>query len=195
MSGSGKSTLVRDVLLRQPARAGRARGAARRPRRRCAAARAIAGWERVGRVLEVDQTPIGKTPRSCPATYVGFWDDIRRLFAGTPEARMRGYGAEPVLVQRRRRPLRGVRGPGREEDRDELPARRDGGLRGVRRRAVHRRDAGGRSEDRSIADVLAMSVDEAAEFFAATARIHHALRLLQDVGPRLPHARPAEPDA
>ena len=54
---------------------------------------AIEGWQGIQRVLEVDQTPIGKTPRSCPATYVGIWDDIRRLFAGSNEARMRGYTA------------------------------------------------------------------------------------------------------
>ncbi|RXL90977.1 hypothetical protein EO238_30810, partial [Citrobacter sp. AAK_AS5] len=53
----------------------------------------IHGWQQVGRVLEVDQTPIGKTPRSCPATYVGFWDAIRKLFADTFDARTRGWNA------------------------------------------------------------------------------------------------------
>ncbi|HCO52486.1 MAG TPA: hypothetical protein DIT20_04835, partial [Sutterellaceae bacterium] len=53
----------------------------------------ISGWETVDRILEVDQTPIGKTPRSCPATYIGFWDDIRKLFAQSEEAKARGYTA------------------------------------------------------------------------------------------------------
>src|SRR5690606_2731921 len=78
VSGSGKSTLARDVLLRTLA----ARVSARNQRKAApplVGLDDLTGWERVDRVLEVDQTPIGKTPRSCPATYVGFWDTIRRL--------------------------------------------------------------------------------------------------------------------
>ena len=91
VSGSGKSTLARDVLHDNLKRLVGANGT----RARNGAAmgcRAIRGWEDVSRVLEVDQTPIGKTPRSCPATYVGFWDAVRRLFAESSEARIRGYG-------------------------------------------------------------------------------------------------------
>ena len=92
VSGSGKSTLARDVLHANLARGSRTRRGAKRAGAATAAARFAAG-KQIGRVLEVDQTPIGKTPRSCPATYVGFWDAIRRLFADTTEARMRGYTA------------------------------------------------------------------------------------------------------
>ena len=114
VSGSGKSSLARDVLLgnlkqllahrpsgRRHEIAGPAncwpRAASRTNGRRseivvqgCAS---IDGWETVSRVLEVDQTPIGKTPRSCPATYIGFWDSIRRLYADTTDARIRGFTA------------------------------------------------------------------------------------------------------
>jgi excinuclease ABC subunit A len=91
VSGSGKSTLARDVLYSNL----RAHTGDAKRRRRSPAwlgCKALHGVEQVARVLEVDQTPIGKTPRSCPATYVGFWDDIRKLYAGTTESRVRGYG-------------------------------------------------------------------------------------------------------
>ncbi|MGA7982455.1 MAG: excinuclease ABC subunit UvrA, partial [Chromatiaceae bacterium] len=93
VSGSGKSTLVREVVARSLNNLlAAARSQARRPKATLHGCRAITGWQALARVLEVDQTPIGKTPRSCPATYVGFWDQIRRLFAATPEARMLGWG-------------------------------------------------------------------------------------------------------
>src|SRR5690606_14247603 len=91
VSGSGKSTLARDVLLRNLSAMVSARNQ-RKPIPAPVGLARLEGWERVDRVLEVDQTPIGKTPRSCPATYVGFWDAIRRLFADTAEARLRGWG-------------------------------------------------------------------------------------------------------
>ncbi|HWA36768.1 MAG TPA: excinuclease ABC subunit A, partial [Burkholderiales bacterium] len=81
VSGSGKSTLARDVLFESL------------KHRKALGCKAVGGLKSVERVLEVDQTPIGKTPRSCPATYVGFYDHIRKLFADTAEARMRGWSA------------------------------------------------------------------------------------------------------
>ncbi|RZL07281.1 MAG: excinuclease ABC subunit A, partial [Rubrivivax sp.] len=98
VSGSGKSTLARDVLLANVAAAVSQRSTfagrtawdkGQRPT--WVGCQKLLGSEVVDRVLEVDQTPIGKTPRSCPATYIGFWDTVRKLFADTLEAKARGY--------------------------------------------------------------------------------------------------------
>ncbi|HEY7803424.1 MAG TPA: excinuclease ABC subunit A, partial [Orrella sp.] len=86
VSGSGKSTFAREVLLDNLANA-----VGIGEPEKWFGCQSIEDWQYIDRVLEVDQTPIGKTPRSCPATYIGFWDDIRKQFADTQEARMRGW--------------------------------------------------------------------------------------------------------
>ena len=88
VSGSGKSSLVREVLLRATRDAvGLVNDA---PPGRF---RSISGFEPLKRAIEIDQSPIGRTPRSVPATYIGIWNAVRQLLAGTPEARARGYTA------------------------------------------------------------------------------------------------------
>ena len=180
VSGSGKSTLARDVLyanLRELVGEKR-----RRKPLALTGCKAIAGWEEIDRVLEVDQAPIGKTPRSCPATYVGFWDAIRRLFAETTEARMRGFSASRFSFNTPGGRCPECEGQGvKTIEMSFLPDVKvaceacNGARFNPETRAVLWRG-------RSIADVLAMNVDEAVDFFAAHRSIHHSLRLLQDVG-------------
>jgi excinuclease ABC subunit A len=181
VSGSGKSTLARDVLY---ANLRLRTGEARRRGRATSwlGCKGIDGIERVARVLEVDQTPIGKTPRSCPATYVGFWDDVRRLYAGTTESRVRGYGPGRFSFNTAGGRCDACEGQGVQTvEMSFLPDVKVlcdvcGGRRfNAETLAIQHRG-------RSVGDLLAMSVDEAVEFFAAHPRIHHALRLLQDVG-------------
>jgi excinuclease ABC subunit A len=181
VSGSGKSSLARDVLL------GNLRTLVPHAARRGTApalvgCRDMRGWNPVSRVLEVDQTPIGKTPRSCPATYVGFWDAIRKLFAESTEARMRGFGAGRFSFNTAGGRCEACEGQGMQ--RIEMSFLPDvqvlcdvcGGLRfNADTLAVLFRG-------RSIGAVLAMSVDEALEFFAAHGAVRHAVGLLADVG-------------
>ena len=182
VSGSGKSTLVRAVLLENLARrlgARRRRGGRLPPLRGC---RALSGWEGVSRVLEVDQTPIGQTPRSCPATYVGVWDHIRRLFAETTESRIRGYGPGRFSFNVSGGRCDACEGQGvRRIAMSFLPDVRVtcDACRGAR---FNPETLSVSFREESIAGVLAMNVDQAVEFFAAHRRVHHALRLLQDVG-------------
>ncbi len=182
VSGSGKSTLVRDILHDNV----RALLAARRARGRKAPAPAgcasLSGWEAVERILEVDQTPIGKTPRSCPATYIGFWDEIRRLFARTPEARMRGYESSRFSFNVKGGRCEECEGQGvRRIEMSFLPDVRVG-CEACGGQRFSRETLAIRYRDRSIGEVLAMSVEEAREFFHAHTRIHHALDLLVQVG-------------
>jgi len=180
VSGSGKSTLVRRVLYENLVRMLAAPRAGRRPR--LEGCTRIKGWQAIGRVLEVDQTPIGRTPRSCPATYVGLWDYIRRLFARTQEATLRGYDAGRFSFNLRGGRCEACEGQG--ATRLEMTFLPDVQLtceacHGAR---FNSETLEVRYRDRSIADVLAMTVADAVEFFAAHRPIHHALQLLQDVG-------------
>ncbi|MCE9612747.1 MAG: excinuclease ABC subunit UvrA [Lentisphaerae bacterium] len=192
VSGSGKSTLVRDVLhdnLRQAVRAGKGRGGSAgripAPRRKGAGwkgCREIKGAEGVARVLEVDQTPIGKTPRSCPATYIGFWDDIRRLFAATPEAKLRGYTASRFSFNVAGGRCEACEGQGRQTIEMSFLPDVSVSCEGCGGARFARETLDVQYGGRHIGDVLRMSVDEAVTFFSAHRSIAHALQLLQDVG-------------
>jgi excinuclease ABC subunit A len=185
VSGSGKSSLAREVLLGNLQRLLAHQPKALRARKGevaidgCAA---IAGWQSVSRVLEVDQTPIGKTPRSCPATYIGFWDAIRRLYAETTDARIRGFTAGRFSFNTAGGRCEACEGQGMQ--RIEMSFLPDvqvlcdvcGGRR------FNPETLSILFKGKSIGDVLAMSIEDAAGFFTAQRSIQHPLALLADVG-------------
>ena len=179
VSGSGKSSLVRGVLLANLAAALRRRRGGRPKWTGC---RELLGFEAVKRVLEVDQTPIGKTPRSCPATYVGIWDHIRRLFAGATESRIRGYGASRFSFNVAGGRCDACDGQGMQRiEMSFLPdVRVPCDACGGRRFTPETLEI--RYLDMSIAEVLGASVDEALPQFEAHPRVHRTLELLHDVG-------------
>jgi excinuclease ABC subunit A len=177
VSGSGKSTFARDVLLSN-LQFINTRGA----KPRWSGCDSIEQWNQIDRVLEVDQTPIGKTPRSCPATYIGFWDTIRKLFADTLEAKARGYAPARFSFNT---------GDGR------CPACEGQGMRTIEMSFLpdvkvpcdvcHGQRFNAETlavswRGKSIGDVLRMEVDEAVDFFASMPAISYPLRLLKDVG-------------
>ncbi|OGA75904.1 MAG: excinuclease ABC subunit A [Burkholderiales bacterium GWF1_66_17] len=190
VSGSGKSTFARDVLLTNAAAAVSARStfAGRQAwdndgeRPAWTGCDKLLGSEVVDRVLEVDQTPIGKTPRSCPATYIGFWDTVRKLFADTLEAKARGYGPGRFSFNTGEGRCPGCEGQGlRTIEMSFLPDVKvpcevcHGARFNPETLAVS-------WKGKSIGDVLQMEVDEAVEFFASMPNIAHPLQLLKDVG-------------
>jgi len=176
VSGSGKSTLINEILARALARK------LHRSREQVGAHRAVEGIELLDKVIEIDQSPIGRTPRSNPATYTGLFDGIRELFAKTPESRRRGYKQGRFSFN--------VKG-GRCE-----ACRGDGILRiemhflpdvyvpceVCRGKRYNRETLEVRYKEKNIADVLAMTVEEALDFFFAIPKIQRKLQLLYDVG-------------
>ncbi|MCB5364526.1 excinuclease ABC subunit UvrA [Pusillimonas sp. CC-YST705] len=178
VSGSGKSTLARDVLLDNLSRV----VGAREPTPQWSGCEQISGWQKLERVLEVDQTPIGKTPRSCPATYIGFWDDIRKLFADTRDARLRGWTASrfsfntgdgrcPLCEGQGMRTLEMSFLPDIKVPCDACEGQR-----------FNPDTLGIRWQGHSVGDLLNMEVDDAIEVFAAHPKVLRPLKLMQSVG-------------
>jgi excinuclease ABC subunit A len=176
VSGSGKSSLIVDTLARALAR--KLNGAEAKP----APHRGLRGVNQLDRLVEVDQSPIGRTSRSNPATYTAVWDDIRRVFAGTKQARQRGYGPGRFSFNSKGGRCDACDGQGvRRVEMNFLPDLEVTCpvCRGAR---FNRQTLAVRYRDRSIADVLAMDIEQAAKFFENFSSIHRVLTTLADVG-------------
>lgn len=180
VSGSGKSTFMRDILMPAVV-SGLKRRRATAPGKHTAW-RSIKGAEAITAVYEVDQSPIGKTSRSTPATYTKILDHIRALFAGLPDSRVRGYTAGTFSFNSKGGRCEACEGQGAVKvEMNFLPSM-----------YVPCESCGGNRysdevldilfKNKTISDVLAMCVSEAAEFFSAHPRIHRALRLLDETG-------------
>jgi len=176
VSGSGKSTLVTEILYRALARE---LTGSREPVGRHDS---VDGIRNVDKVIEIDQSPIGRTPRSNPATYVGLFTAIRELFAGVPEARVRGYGPGRFSFNVKGGRCENCKGDGIIKIEMQflpdvyVPCEVCKGAR-YNREALEIHYKG-----RSIADVLEMTVEEALEFFRPVSKIAAKLQTLNDVG-------------
>ena len=176
VSGSGKSTLVNDLL--HAAAAQQLHGARRRP----GAMERIEGLDAIDKVIDIDQSPIGRTPRSNPATYTGLFTPVRELFASVPESRMRGYKPGRFSFNVKGGRCEACKGDGYNTIEMQflpdvtVPCEVCQGDR-YNREALEIR-----YKDRSIAEVLNLTVDEAAELFDANPTVSRKLRTLQAVG-------------
>ncbi|HET9310606.1 MAG TPA: excinuclease ABC subunit UvrA [Actinomycetota bacterium] len=176
VSGSGKSTLVQDVLLRALMRK------IYRSRLMPGRHRKLVGWEQVDKIVDIDQSPIGRTPRSNPATYTGVFDHVRRLFAQVPEAKLRGF--QPGRFSFNVRGGRCEHCAGDGQIKIEMHFLPDVYVtcEVCKGRRYNRETLEVRYKGRSIADVLEMSVDEALEFFQHIPPIKRHMQTLSDVG-------------
>ena len=176
VSGSGKSTLVNEVLYKAVA------NRLNRARMRPGAHKRIRGLEQLDKIISVDQSPIGRTPRSNPATYIGLFDQIRDLFSKTQEARARGYKPGRFSFNVKGGRCEVCRGDGQIKIEMHflpdvyVPCEQCHGKR------YNRETLDIRFKGKTIADVLDMSIEEAVEFFAHIPKIKRRIQALHDVG-------------
>ncbi len=176
VSGSGKSSLINQTL--HPALARELHGAGRIP----LPYETIEGMENIDKVIEVDQAPIGRTPRSNPATYTGVFTEIRSLFAMTPDARVRGFGPGRFSFNIKGGRCEGCEGAGvKTIEMNFLPdvyvMCPDCGGKRYNRETLEVKYKG-----RSVNDVLEMTINDAVEFFKGIPAIWHKIKTMQDVG-------------
>jgi excinuclease ABC subunit A len=176
VSGSGKSTLINETLY--PILSKHAYNSRTTPMDY----KAVKGLDHIDKVIEIDQSPIGRTPRSNPATYCGFFTDIRTLFAAVPEAKIRGYAAGRFSFNVKSGRCDMCEGGGmRVIEMNFLPdvyvhCEKCNGKR------YNRETLEIRYKSKSISDVLDMTVDEAVEFFSNVPYIYRKIKILQEVG-------------
>nr|WP_315545218.1 excinuclease ABC subunit UvrA [Actinomyces oris] len=176
VSGSGKSSLVNSILYQVLAnRLNRARGVPGRHK-------TVRGVEHLDKVVHVDQSPIGRTPRSNPATYTGVWDHIRKIFAAVPDSKVRGYGPGRFSFNVKGGRCESCKGDGTLKIEMNflpdvyVPCEVCHGAR------YNRETLEIRYKDKTVADVLDMTIHQAAEFFSASSVISRHLNTLVEVG-------------
>ncbi|HEX6230367.1 MAG TPA: excinuclease ABC subunit UvrA [Actinomycetota bacterium] len=176
VSGSGKSTLVQEVMLRAlTQKVYRSRLLPGKHRR-------LVGWEQIDKVIDIDQSPIGRTPRSNPATYTGVFDHVRTLFSQVPEARVRGYRPGRFSFNVRGGRCENCAGDGQIKIEMHFLPDVYVTCEVCKGHRYNRQTLEVRYKGRSIADVLEMSVDEALQFFQNIPVIKRHLQTLSDVG-------------
>ncbi len=176
VSGSGKSTLISETLY--PILSAHVYGSKQKPMPH----KSVTGLEHVDKVIEIDQSPIGRTPRSNPATYCGYFNDIRQLFSAVPEAKIRGYKPGRFSFNVKGGRCETCEGAGLKTiEMNFLPdvhvhCERCNGKR------FNRETLEIKYKGKSIADVLEMTVEEAVEFFKPVPSIYRKIRTLKEVG-------------
>ena len=176
VSGSGKSSLVTDTLA--PALT----NAIHRSKRMVGPYRKLEGIDQIDKVIDIDQSPIGRTPRSNPATYIGLWDDLRALFSSTPESRARGYSPGRFSFNVSGGRCEACKGDGQIKIEMNFLPDIYVPCEVCHGRRYNRETLEVTYHDKNIADVLDMTVTEALAFFANVPRVKNKLQTLYDVG-------------